>query len=149
MRIFRKKPKRFLSPTAELFDSMIGEGMEIHGRIVAHNSIRIDGTVYGNVEIPEGKKNITVAVGSHGNVLGDIKAYRVLIGGHVEGNVYALERVELHGGSVVKGDITYNDIGIEPGAEVIGLLIKRAGRKKEIAEASKLIMKIQDMNFKN
>ena len=136
MRIFRKKPKRFLSPTAELFDSMIGEGMEIHGRIVAHNSIRIDGTVYGDVEIPEGKKNITVAVGAHGKVLGDIKAYRVLIGGQVEGNVYALERVELHGGSV-------------PGAEVIGLLIKREGRKKEIAEASKLIKKIQDMNLKN
>jgi cytoskeletal protein CcmA (bactofilin family) len=128
---------------------MVGEGMEIHGRIVAHKSIRIDGTIYGNVEIPEGKRNITVAVGAHGKVFGDIKAYRVLIGGHIEGNVYAMERVELHGASVVMGDITYSDIGIEPGAEVVGLLIKQAGKKKEIAEASKLIKKIQDVNFKN
>lgn len=145
MKIFKRNPKKFLSPTAELFDSMVGEGMEIHGRIVAHKSIRIDGTIYGNVEILEGKKNITVAVGAHGKVFGDIKACRVLVGGLVEGNVYATERVELHGLSNVMGDITYSDIGIEPGAEVMGLLIKRAGKKRELADAGKLIKKIQEV----
>ena len=149
MRIFRRKPKKFLSPTAELFDSMVGEGMEIYGRIVAHKSIRIDGTIYGNVEISEGKKNITIAVGAQGKVFGDVKAYRVLIGGLVEGNVYAAERVELHGVANVMGDITYSDIGIEPGAEVMGLLIKRAGKKKEVADAGKLIKKIQEVKTKD
>ena len=94
MKIFRNKTKKFLSPTAELFDSMIGEGMVIHGRIVVNKSIRIDGVVHGDVEIPEGKKNITVAVGSTGKVFGDIKSFRVLIGGVVEGNYYATKRVE-------------------------------------------------------
>jgi cytoskeletal protein CcmA (bactofilin family) len=144
MRIFKKKSKRFLSPTAELFDSMVGEGMEIYGRIVAHKSVRIDGVIYGNVEIPEGRKNITVAVGSHGKVYGDIKAYRVLVGGYVEGNIYVAERVELHNVANVIGDITYSDIGIEPGAEVMGLLIKRSAQKREMPDAGKLIKKIQD-----
>ena len=144
MRIFKNRQTKLLSPTKELFDSMIGEGMEIHGRIVAKKSLRIDGSVFGNVEIPEGKKNITVAVGVHGKVFGDVRAYRILIGGHVEGNIYALERVELHAKANVIGDITYSDIGIEPGAEVVGLLIKRNARKMELTDAGKLIKKIQE-----
>ena len=144
MRIFKTSQKKFLSPSKELFDSMIGEGMEIHGRVVAYKSIRIDGSVYGNVEIPEGKKNITVAVGAHGKVFGDVKAFRVLIGGHVEGNIYAVERVELHAKAIVIGDITYSDIGIEPGAEVVGLLIKRNTKKMELSDAGKLIKQIQE-----
>lgn len=144
MHIFKKRQPKLLSPTKELFDSMIGEGMEIHGRVVANKSVRIDGSVFGNVEIPEGKKNITVAVGTHGKVFGDVRAYRILIGGHVEGNIYAAERVELHAKANVMGDITYADIGIEPGAEVVGLLMKRNGRKRELADAEKLIKKIQE-----
>ena len=144
MRIFKNRQTKLLSPTKELFDSIIGEGMEIHGRVVAYKSLRIDGSVFGNVEIPEGKKNITVAVGAHGKVFGDVKAYRVLIGGRVEGNIYAVERVELHANANVMGDITYSDIGVEPGAEVVGLLMKRNGRKRELADAGKLIKKIQD-----
>jgi cytoskeletal protein CcmA (bactofilin family) len=139
---FKKKPKKLLSPTKELFDSMVGEGTEIHGRIVAHKSIRIDGIVNGDVEIPEGKKNITVAVGPKGQIHGDIKSYRVLIGGFVEGNINAMERVELHSNANVTGDITYTDIGIEPGAEVVGLLIKRSGKRNEVQDAKKILKKI-------
>ena len=144
MRIFKNRQKKFLSPSKELFDSMIGEGMEIHGRVVVYKSVRIDGSVFGSVEIPDGKKNITVAIGARGKVFGDVKAYRVLIGGRVEGNVYAVERVELHTNANVTGDITYSDIGVEPGAEVTGLLMKRNGRKRELADAGKLIKKIQE-----
>lgn len=80
-RLFRKKPKKFYSSSAELFDSIVGEGTEVHGRIVARKSIRIDGSVYGSVEIPEGERNITVAIGVNGKVFGDIKSYRVLVAG--------------------------------------------------------------------
>jgi cytoskeletal protein CcmA (bactofilin family) len=96
-RLFRKKPKKFYSSSAELFDSIVGEGTEVHGRIVARKSIRIDGSVYGSVEIPEGERNITVAIGVNGKVFGDIKSYRVLVAGLVEGKIYATERVELRG----------------------------------------------------
>jgi cytoskeletal protein CcmA (bactofilin family) len=59
-------------------------------------------------------------------VQGDIYAYRVIIAGRVEGNVYCTERVELHNGSVVHGDVTYGQIGIEPGARLNGLMISRS-----------------------
>lgn len=132
--MFSKKQKKFISPNSELFDSVVGEGMEVHGRIVAFKSIRIDGVVHGNIEISESQKEITVAIGEHGKVFGDIAGFRILVGGSIEGNIYAAERVELHTLARVIGDITYADIGIEPGAEVVGLLIKRSGKKTEVIE---------------
>jgi cytoskeletal protein CcmA (bactofilin family) len=144
-RLFRKKPKKFYSSSAELFDSIVGEGTEVHGRIVARKSIRIDGSVYGSVEIPEGERNITVAIGVNGKVFGDIKSYRVLVAGLVEGKIYATERVELRGQASVKGDITYNDIGIEPGAQLVGFVMKRVGKKNETADAENVVKKFSKL----
>jgi cytoskeletal protein CcmA (bactofilin family) len=69
--------------------------------------------------------------------LGDISAYRVLVAGKVEGNIYATERVELHDGAEVRGDITYGQIGIEPGAILFGLMIARAAETVDPAAKSK------------
>lgn len=143
--MFFKKRKNdpLLKHSMESFDSLIGEGVEIHGRIVVHQSIRIDGTVLGDIEMTSAKKNITIALGESAKVHGDIKGYRILIGGQVEGNIYASERVELHSNAVVNGDITYSDLGIQPGAQVIGLLIRKEGGKSLINDASKVIKNIQ------
>ena len=55
-------------------------------------------------------------------VRGDIHAHRVLIAGTVEGNVYASEKVELHNGSSVRGDIAYGQLAMEYGAVLNGAL---------------------------
>ena len=57
--------------------------------------------------------------------------------GKVEGNIYATERVELHDGAEVRGDITYGQIGIEPGAKLFGLMIARAAETSDPAAKSK------------
>lgn len=129
--MFFKKKSKFISPNSEFFDSVVGEGMEVHGRIVAYKSIRIDGTVHGSIERAGDQQDVTVAIGTRGKVFGDINGHRILVGGSVKGNIYATERVELHAVALVVGDITYADIGIEPGAELLGLLIKRSGKKRE------------------
>jgi cytoskeletal protein CcmA (bactofilin family) len=128
----RKKRTQLLMPSIETFDSMIGAGSEIHGRLVANKSIRIDGIVYGNVETPPGVVDITIALGESAKIYGDITAYRILIGGYVEGNVYGAERVELHEKAVVNGDVSYAELGIEPGAEIVGLMVKKATKKVNI-----------------
>ena len=48
----------------------------------------------------------------------------MLVAGRVEGNVLATERVELHSGADVHGDIVYAQIGIEHGARLSGQLSK-------------------------
>jgi cytoskeletal protein CcmA (bactofilin family) len=128
----RKKRKPLLMPSVESFDSMLGPGSEIHGRVVASKSIRIDGIVYGNVETPPGMTDVTIALGETAKIYGDITAPRILIGGYVEGNVYGNERVELHAKAVVNGDVSYAELGIEPGAEIVGLMMKKVTKKSNI-----------------
>jgi cytoskeletal protein CcmA (bactofilin family) len=129
--MFKKKGSdRLLQPTTEHFETIIGEATEVHGRIVTDNGLRIDGKVVGNIEAQPGKE-VSVALGKTGLVLGDIYAHRVLIAGLVEGNIYATERVELHHGAEVRGDVTYGQLGIEHGAKLNGLTIARSPESTE------------------
>ena len=140
--MFGKRKTSILLPTNERFDTLIGKTSEIYGRIVVGESLRIDGKVVGNIESEENSK-VTVAVGEDGEVIGDIFAYRVMIAGKVEGNIYATERVEFHQTAHVRGDVTYGSIGIEHGARVIGLVIQGVD-KKSANQASDVIRAVQE-----
>jgi cytoskeletal protein CcmA (bactofilin family) len=94
--------------------------------------------VIGNIEARQGK-SVSIALGRTGAVQGDIFAFRVLVAGKVEGNIYATERVELHEGAEVRGDITYGQLGIEHGAKLNGLMISRNGEEPEGATDSAAI----------
>jgi cytoskeletal protein CcmA (bactofilin family) len=129
--LFKKSQSiKFLQPTMESFETIVGPATEVHGRLVANESLRIDGSVIGNIEARQGK-NVSIALGRTGFVQGDIYAFRVLVAGRVEGNIYASERVELHEGAEVRGDITYGQLGIEHGAKLNGLMISRNGEEPE------------------
>jgi cytoskeletal protein CcmA (bactofilin family) len=140
--MFGKRKTSLLLPTNERFDTLIGKTSEIYGRMVVGESLRIDGKVVGNIESEENSK-VTVAVGEDGEVVGDIFAYRVMIAGKVEGNIYATERVEFHQTAQVRGDVTYGSIGIEHGARVIGLVIQGVD-KKSASQASDVIRAVQE-----
>lgn len=126
--MFKKSPSSF-SRSIESFETMVGENAEIHGRVVTSESLRIDGKLIGNVEATQENK-VSIALGKSGHIQGDIYAYRVFIAGRVDGNIYCTERVELHDGAIVNGDISYEQIAIEPGAKLNGLMICR---NKELA----------------
>jgi cytoskeletal protein CcmA (bactofilin family) len=113
-----------LSPSKESFGTIIDEFTEVHGRLVSSTSLRIDGKVIGNIEASQ-ENNISIAIGKSGFVQGDIYAYRIFVAGKVTGNIYCSERVELHDGAEVTGDVTYGQIGVEPGAKLNGLMIFR------------------------
>ena len=137
--VFKKSQSiKFLQPTMESFETIVGPATEVHGRIVANESLRIDGRVIGNIESRQGK-NVSIALGRTGMVQGDINAFRVLVAGRVEGNIYATERVELHEGAEVRGDITYGQLGIEPGAKLNGLMISKGSDESENATDSTAI----------
>jgi cytoskeletal protein CcmA (bactofilin family) len=140
--MFGKRKTSILLPTNERFDTLIGKTSEIYGRMVVGESLRIDGKVVGNIESEENSK-VTVAVGEDGEVIGDIFAYRVMIAGKVEGNIYATERVEFHQTAHVRGEVTYGSIGIEHGARVIGLVIQGVD-KKSANQASDVIRAVQE-----
>jgi cytoskeletal protein CcmA (bactofilin family) len=132
------------SDSSESFDTLIGAATRIEGRMVVNKSIRLDGTIEGSIESPNDNQ-VTVAIGHTGLVHGDVRAHRVLVNGQVDGNIYAREKCELHETSKVKGDIHYGLLGIEHGAEILGLMVKKidaTGKVESVTEARNLIDKI-------
>ena len=133
------------SDSLESFDTLIGAATRIEGRMVVNKSIRLDGTIEGSIESPLDNQ-ATVAIGHTGLVHGDVRAHRVLVNGQVDGNIYAREKCELHETSKVKGDIHYGLLGIEHGAEILGLTVKKTentGEIQEVTEAKDLLSQIK------
>lgn len=144
MGLFNKTKKMNSSDSQESFDTLIGTATRIEGRMVVNKSIRLDGTIEGSIE-SSNENQVTVAIGHTGLVHGDVRAHRVLVNGQVDGNIYAREKCELLETSKVKGDIHYGLLGIEHGAEILGLMVKKieaTGAVESVTEARNLIDKI-------
>ncbi len=146
MGLFNKTKKMNTSDSSESFDTLIGAATRIEGRMVVNKSIRLDGTIDGSIESSTDTQ-VTVAIGSTGLVHGDVRAHRVLVNGQVDGNIYAREKCELHETSKVKGDIHYGMLGIEHGAEILGLMVKKTeatGAVESVNEAKDLIDRLNN-----
>ena len=144
MGLFNKTKKMNSSDSIESFDTLIGAATRIEGRLVVNKSIRLDGTIEGSIESASDHQ-VTIAIGHTGLVQGDVRAHRVLVNGQVDGNIYAREKCELLETSKVKGDIHYGLLGIEHGAEILGLMVKKieaTGEVESVTEARNLIDKI-------
>lgn len=88
--------------------TIIGMTAVCDGDFKAEGSIRIDGTVNGNVTVTD-----CVIVGASGCINGDINSKRVIIGGEVYGNLNVPEKVELTSTARVIGDITTGGLVID------------------------------------
>jgi cytoskeletal protein CcmA (bactofilin family) len=98
--------------------SIIGAGMNLHGDTETDGSLRIEGTVRGNVRA--GK---SVVIGKDGLVDGSIFTQDAVIAGRVSGGIHALSRLELQATSVVAGEIEAPRMQVEEGASVQGQVV--------------------------
>ena len=141
-----KKLKPFArSDSMERFETLIGPGSTVHGKLLLIDSVRIDGQVIGDVQATPGHR-ATVAIGPTGVVIGHISAFRVIVAGKVEGNIAALERVELMHDCLVQGDISYGSINVQHGARLQGLVIQKPAETSPAGtdQASLTIRKAQE-----
>jgi cytoskeletal protein CcmA (bactofilin family) len=122
--MFNKLKPLARSDSMERFETLIGPGTTVQGSLLLIDSVRIDGKVIGNVQTSQGNR-ATVAIGPTGEVVGHISAFRVIVAGKVEGNIAALERVELSHNCLVQGDISYGSINVQHGARLQGLVIQK------------------------
>jgi cytoskeletal protein CcmA (bactofilin family) len=134
-----KAPGEILAIDA--FKTFIDASTVMEGRIVFAESIRIDGKVLGNVEVEPGATG-SVAVGPGAIVRGDIVAHRVLIAGTVQGNIRALETVQLMDGARVTGDISYQSISIVQGASINGALTESSGSEEPSSEKRRKLLRL-------
>ena len=92
-------------------ETIIGKGTKVEGSIEIEGATRIDGIVTGKLI-----SNDVVTVGATGVVKAEIRAKAIIIGGKVEGNIIASEKVELQAKSELIGDITSKSLLVEHGA---------------------------------
>ena len=91
--------------------TIISEGVKLEGKLVSKGNVRIDGFISGDVQAAG---NITI--GEHGEIMGEIKAQVLIIGGKISGTVVANEKIVLESTSNLKGDLITKILVVEEGA---------------------------------
>jgi cytoskeletal protein CcmA (bactofilin family) len=94
----------------------LGKSIVFKGDLSGDEDLEIEGRVEGQVELP----NHQVTIGAHGRVAAQVNAKNVVVVGHVSGDVFASERVEVQASGVVDGDIHAPRLLIQEGAVVNG-----------------------------
>ena len=94
----------------------IGQGVTIEGKITAQQDIRIDGHVNGTVEV--GQHELLLGPGSE--VTANVNARSVLVGGKLEGDVTATDRVQIQATGVLLGDVVSPRLMIHDGGMLRG-----------------------------
>lgn len=100
--------------------SFIGSEVTIAGNVSGQGDVHLDGSVEGDLAC-----NILI-LGPGGRIKGNIQAAKATIAGTVEGTVDARELV-VEKSAKVRGDLSYDSVSIETGAQVDGRLTQRGG----------------------
>lgn len=122
-------------------DTLISNKTTLVGDIHFSGGLHIDGRVKGNL-IAEDGSNAVVRISDQGRVEGEIRSPRAIVNGHIEGNLFVDQHIELAEKAKVDGDIHYTAIQMVMGAQVNGRLVHEARmetkpkRAKESAKAA-------------
>ncbi len=110
------RPSRSQAPRGGGEAAVIGRSIKISGDLRGDEDLRIEGDVTGTVEL----RNSSLTIGKEGRIKADVYAKNVIIEGHMEGDVYASERVSVRSSAHVIGNATAPRVGIEEGAKFKG-----------------------------
>ncbi|WP_269792779.1 polymer-forming cytoskeletal protein [Stenotrophomonas sp. Iso1] len=129
-------------------DALIGSQVEIRGDVVFSGGLYVDGRIIGKVVAAEGSEAM-LTLAEHGYIEGEIRAAVVVLSGRMDGDVHATERVELTPSARVNGNVHYQVVEMNAGAQLNGRLVhtatmaalpapddKAADRKSKKAEAA-------------
>lgn len=109
-----KKSKN--DPAAYKDHSFISSQSTIQGNISFVGGLHVEGRIEGNINSKEGCLMV------HGHVAGDIDVPNAIISGTVHGNITCSGHLELAKGARVHGVVTYQNMEMQLGAEVVGRL---------------------------
>ena len=105
-------------PVASGQDAIIGKNIKITGSIDSPDMVVLHGEVAGDIICK------TLEIGSKGNLKGNVKAETVIIGGSLSGDVETI-RLKLEGSAYVNGEMRYQVIEVEEGAQLEGSFVQQ------------------------
>lgn len=100
--------------------SFIGAEITVSGNISGNGDLHLDGAIEGDLACN------ALILGPGGRVRGNIQATTATLAGTVEGAVDA-RSLTVEKSARIAGDLTYESVSIENGAQVDGRLKQRAG----------------------
>ena len=106
----------------------IGKAMRVRGEIYCDEELYLDGEVEGTLEVRD-----RLTVGPNGKVKANVKAKELVVGGSIQGDVEAANRVAIMKGASIVGDVKTAGIVIEDGAYFKGGIDILRPEKPEIA----------------
>jgi len=102
--------------------TLIGEEAYVHGQLAAKGSLRVEGSVEGDIT-----DAVSVEIGKKGRVKGNVAAETVSIAGELEGDVVASRTVEILAAARLTGNIRTPNLRVEDGASFEGACTMRGG----------------------
>lgn len=112
------KNKAINANSKESYTTLISSETTITGDVNFSGAVHLEGRVIGNINADSG----LLTIAQTGSVQGDVRAQRVVVDGHVRGNVYAEEHLELAARAIITGNVFYNVIEMTKGSQVNGSL---------------------------
>ena len=95
--------------------TIIGHDGILEGNLTVKHSIRIDGTLKGDLKTTE-----TVTIGKDGAVEGNITAKHLIVGGKIKGTVSVSGKTTLESTSTLECELKTGKLVIEEGASLNG-----------------------------
>ena len=99
-------------------NTVVGAGTKVSGDLNIAGLVRVDGDINGNLETTG-----RVIIGEKARIHGNVTARAAVIGGIVEGDVFAPDGIQLFSSSVVYGDVITKKISVSEDSLIHGMCI--------------------------
>ncbi len=124
--------------------TLIAAGTKVEGDISFRGTVHVEGAIKGNISSSDGKLQLIES----SSVDGNIRAAHVVINGHVVGDVYATEMLELSAKALVEGNVYYDVMEMVAGAAINGKMerMHKSGEllpKDELSEKKAEVKKLK------
>lgn len=120
--MFAKPGKTAKKRKAGTVDTLVGGLTEINGDVLFSGGLHVDGRIKGKVLASEGD-GASLSISENGAIEGDVSVPIITVNGTVSGNVHSSEHMTLAANARVTGNVYYNKLEIQPGAEVNGQMV--------------------------
>lgn len=110
--------------------TLIARNTSVDGKVQFSGFLNIEGRVKGDIVAEENSKSEVIVL-EHGVVEGQVSAPRVIVNGHVVGDIYATDQLYIAAKAVVEGSVHYRLIEMEKGAQISGNMVHRAAGAKQ------------------
>jgi cytoskeletal protein CcmA (bactofilin family) len=113
--VTRREENRVQRSGGEVLETLIGKGSEFDGKLTFEGQVHIEGKFTGQIHTKD-----TLIVGQSARVQAEIIAGTVIVKGVIEGNIKAVQLIELHASGRIKGNVETPAFSIERGGTFEG-----------------------------